>query len=128
MAPVVIRPYRLVGILALALVLGACRLPYVPGVTSPPPSAGATLRDATGRIVRRDHYLLEIRDYGPDALPAVPNHHPEGVRWRSWDSLLSQVPNVARCAKCLNYRRLKPRRAVCASGWRMGKRFGFMRW
>src|SRR5207237_9541842 len=51
MAPVVIRPYRLVGILALALVLGACRLPYVPGVTSPPPSAGATLRDATGRIV-----------------------------------------------------------------------------
>jgi Cu-Zn family superoxide dismutase len=51
MAPFVIRPYRLVGILALALVLGACRLPYVPGVTSPPPSAGATLRDATGRIV-----------------------------------------------------------------------------
>ena len=34
MAPVVIRPYRLVGILALALVLGACRLPYVPGVDS----------------------------------------------------------------------------------------------
>ena len=51
MAPAVIRPYRLVGILALALVLSACRLPYVPGVTSPPPSAGATLRDSAGRIV-----------------------------------------------------------------------------
>jgi Cu-Zn family superoxide dismutase len=51
MTPAVIRPHRLVGILALALSLTACRLPYVPGVTSPPPAAGATLRDSTGRVV-----------------------------------------------------------------------------
>jgi superoxide dismutase, Cu-Zn family len=51
MTPAVIRLHRLVGILALALVLSACRLPYVPGVTSPPPAAGATLKDSSGRIV-----------------------------------------------------------------------------
>ena len=51
MVPPVIAPHRVVGILALALALTACRLPYVPGVTSPPPAAGATVRDSTGRIV-----------------------------------------------------------------------------
>jgi Cu-Zn family superoxide dismutase len=51
MVPPVIGPHRVVGILALALALTACRLPYVPGVTSPPPAAGATVRDSTGRIV-----------------------------------------------------------------------------
>jgi Cu-Zn family superoxide dismutase len=37
--------------IALTLALTACRLPYVPGVTSPPPAAGATLRDSSGRVV-----------------------------------------------------------------------------
>ena len=42
---------RTTWITALALALTSCSLPYIPGVTSPPPAAGVTLRDATGRTV-----------------------------------------------------------------------------
>ena len=38
-------------IVALTLFLGACSVPYIPGVTAPPPSAGATLKDSGGRVV-----------------------------------------------------------------------------
>jgi Cu-Zn family superoxide dismutase len=46
-------------ILALALALTSCRLPYVPGVTSAPPTAGITMKDATGRIVGSGVLLQE---------------------------------------------------------------------
>ena len=46
-------------IIALALALTSCRLPYVPGVTKPPPSAGVTLRDADGRVVGGGVFLEE---------------------------------------------------------------------
>ncbi len=39
------------GFIALTLALTSCSLPYIPGVTSPPPAAGVTLRDANGRDV-----------------------------------------------------------------------------
>ena len=42
---------RVAWILALTLTLTACRLPYIPGVTSPPPAAGVTLADSSGRVV-----------------------------------------------------------------------------
>lgn len=38
-------------IVALTLSLSACSMPYVPGVTSPPPAAGVTLKDSSGRVV-----------------------------------------------------------------------------
>ena len=38
-------------IIALTLALTACRMPYIPGVTSPPPAAGVTLADPSGRVV-----------------------------------------------------------------------------
>jgi Cu-Zn family superoxide dismutase len=38
-------------IIAIALALTSCTLPYIPGVTLPPPAAGVTLKDATGRVV-----------------------------------------------------------------------------
>lgn len=38
-------------VVALALVAPACRMPYVPGVTSPPPAAIARLLDSGGRTV-----------------------------------------------------------------------------
>jgi Cu-Zn family superoxide dismutase len=38
-------------IVALTLSLSACSMPYVPGVTSGPPVAGATLKDSSGRVV-----------------------------------------------------------------------------
>ncbi len=38
-------------IVALTLSLSACRMPYFPGLTSPPPAAGVTLRDSSGRVV-----------------------------------------------------------------------------
>jgi len=38
-------------ILLAALALSGCRLPYVPGFTSPPPSAVAHLADANGKVV-----------------------------------------------------------------------------
>jgi Cu-Zn family superoxide dismutase len=42
---------RLAWIMALTLTLTACRLPYLPGVTSPPPAAGVTLKDSSDRVV-----------------------------------------------------------------------------
>ena len=38
-------------LIVTTLVLTGCSLPYIPRVTSPPPSAGVTLKDATGRVV-----------------------------------------------------------------------------
>ncbi len=46
-------------VVALALAAGACRLPYVPGVTSPPPAAVAHLADAGGRVVGNAVFLQE---------------------------------------------------------------------
>ena len=45
--------------IALALGLASCSLPYIPGVTLPPPSAGTTLRDASGRVVGSAVFLQE---------------------------------------------------------------------
>lgn len=45
--------------LALALVLTSCSLPYIPGVTSPPPSAGVNLKDSSGRIVGSAVFLQQ---------------------------------------------------------------------
>jgi superoxide dismutase, Cu-Zn family len=42
---------RVAGAIALTFALTSCSLPYIPGVTSPPPAAGVTVRDATGRVV-----------------------------------------------------------------------------
>jgi superoxide dismutase, Cu-Zn family len=42
---------RAAWIIALALALTACRMPYVPGVTPPPPAAVANLADSSGRVV-----------------------------------------------------------------------------
>src|SRR5437667_12572666 len=42
---------RVAGIIALTLALTACRMPYIPGVTSPPPAAIANLADSSGRVV-----------------------------------------------------------------------------
>lgn len=50
---------RAAALPALALVLTACSLPYIPGVTKPPPSAGATLKDANGRVVGSAVFLQE---------------------------------------------------------------------
>lgn len=44
---------------ALALSLAACSMPYIPGVTSPPPTAGATLKDSSGRVVGSAVFLQE---------------------------------------------------------------------
>ena len=38
-------------IVALTLSLSACTMPYIPCVTSPPPAAGVTLKDSSGRVV-----------------------------------------------------------------------------
>ena len=38
-------------IVALTLSLSACSMPYIPGVTEGPPTAGATIKDASGRVV-----------------------------------------------------------------------------
>ena len=76
MAPDVILTRRALGVVALALALTGCRLPYVPGVTSPPPAAGATVKDATGRIVgsavllQEDdgvRILLDVKGLAPGA-------------------------------------------------------------
>ena len=42
---------RAVALAALALALAACRMPYIPMVTSPPPAAYARMVDSTGRAV-----------------------------------------------------------------------------
>jgi len=38
-------------IIVLTLAVTSCSLPYIPGVTLPPPSAGVNLKDSAGRIV-----------------------------------------------------------------------------
>ena len=50
---------RVAWIVALTLSVSACRMPYIPGVTSPPPSAGATLKDSNGRVVGSAVFLQE---------------------------------------------------------------------
>src|SRR5262249_41365549 len=42
-----------------SLMLAACSLPYIPGVTSRPPSAGGDLRDANGHIVGSGVFLQQ---------------------------------------------------------------------
>jgi Cu-Zn family superoxide dismutase len=42
---------RVAWIVASTLFLGGCSMPYIPGVTAPPPAAGATLKDSSGRVV-----------------------------------------------------------------------------
>jgi len=65
---------RAAWIVALTLSLSACRMPYIPGVTSAPPAAGVTLKDSTGRVVgsavflQQDdgvRILLDLRDVAP---------------------------------------------------------------
>ncbi len=46
-------------IAALTLFLGACSMPYIPGVTAPSPSAGATVKDSSGRVVGSAVFLQE---------------------------------------------------------------------
>ena len=50
---------RAAWIIALTLALASCSLPYIPGVTSPPPAAGVTLKDATGRVVGSAVFLQQ---------------------------------------------------------------------
>jgi superoxide dismutase, Cu-Zn family len=52
-------PRQAPWIIALTLGLASCSLPYIPGVTLPPPSAGSTLRDASGRVVGSAVFLQE---------------------------------------------------------------------
>jgi len=47
------------GLVALALGVGACRLPYVPGFTPAFPSAVANLSDANGRVVGHAVFLQQ---------------------------------------------------------------------
>jgi Cu-Zn family superoxide dismutase len=65
---------RAASIIALTLALTSCSLPYIPGVTNPPPSAGVTLRDANGHMVGSAvllqesdgvRILLDIKDFKP---------------------------------------------------------------
>ena len=54
-------PRLVVGLVALCLGLTGCRLPYVPGITNPPPAAAARLVDARGRAVGNATLLQERR-------------------------------------------------------------------
>jgi superoxide dismutase, Cu-Zn family len=54
-------PKRLAWIIALTLALTGCRMPYIPGVTSPPPAAGVTLKDSSGRVVGSGVFLQQGR-------------------------------------------------------------------
>jgi superoxide dismutase, Cu-Zn family len=63
--------------IALALVLTSCSLPYIPGVTSPPPSAGVNLKDSSGRIVGSAVFLEQ--DDGVRILLDVKNL-PPGIK------------------------------------------------
>ena len=55
-----VTPWRRAAlIVAFALALTACRLPYLPGYTLPPPAATARLADAGGRQVGRAVLLQE---------------------------------------------------------------------
>ena len=51
--------WRAARLIALASALTSCSVPYIPGVTSPPPSAGVTVKDATGRVVGSGVFLQE---------------------------------------------------------------------
>lgn len=54
---------RAAWIVAITLALTtACRLPYIPPVTSPPAAGGATLRDASGRVVGSAIFLQQGRN------------------------------------------------------------------
>ena len=68
---------RAAEVVALALCLDACRLPYIPYVTSPHPAALARLRDATGRVVGQGVFLQQ--GGGVRILIDV-NDLPEGVK------------------------------------------------
>ena len=46
-------------VVALTLSLSACRMPYIPGLTSPLPAAGVTLKDPSGRVVGSAVFLQE---------------------------------------------------------------------
>jgi Cu-Zn family superoxide dismutase len=50
---------RAAWLIALTFALTSCSVPYIPGVTPPPPSAGATVKDATGRVVGSAVFLQE---------------------------------------------------------------------
>jgi Cu-Zn family superoxide dismutase len=50
---------RAAWIVTLTLALTSCSLPYIPGVTTPPPAAGVTLKDATGRVVGSGVFLQQ---------------------------------------------------------------------
>ena len=63
--------------MASLLILAGCSLPYIPGVTSPPPSAGVDLRDANGHIVGSGVFLEQ--DDGVRVLLDVKNL-PPGVK------------------------------------------------
>jgi Cu-Zn family superoxide dismutase len=56
------RTWRIAAALvAVAAVSSSCRLPYVPGFTSPPPAATANLVDANGRVVGHAVFLQQGR-------------------------------------------------------------------
>ena len=52
---------RAARIVALALCVAGCRLPYVPLITPPPPSAVADLTDTRGRVVGHAVFLQQRR-------------------------------------------------------------------
>ena len=69
-------PRSAAWIIAVALGLTACSMPYIPGLTLPPPSAGVTLKDASGRVVgnavllQQDdgvRVLLDVKGFTPGA-------------------------------------------------------------
>lgn len=73
---------RAAWIVTLMLALTSCSMPYIPGVTSPPPAAGVTLKDATGRVVgggvllQQDdgvRILLDLKGFTP-GIKAVHIH------------------------------------------------------
>jgi len=81
------------GMIAITLALPGCSMPYIPGVTSPPPAAGATLRDATGRVVGSAVFLqedggvrilLDVKGFKP-GVKAV-HIHDVGVCEQSFES------------------------------------------
>jgi Cu-Zn family superoxide dismutase len=66
-----------VWMVASSLILTGCSLPYIPGVTLPPPSAGVDLRDTNGRIVGSGVFLQQ--DDGVRVLLDVKNL-PPGIK------------------------------------------------
>ncbi len=55
------RPHRILCIIAFALPLTGCRMPYIPipYITKPPPAAATQLRDAGGRAVGTAVFMQE---------------------------------------------------------------------